>query len=98
MRRWAMQEHPVRRNLGELTSILNDSADLPVEFMSTEDKRAALHELAAVTAGLDHLRLRLINASSDVADQDGARDVASWLTAHTHTDRATNARQQRLAQ
>ena len=93
-----MQEHPVRRNLGEVTRILTDTVELPVEFMGTADKRAALDELAAVTARLDYLRLQLINASSDVADEDGARDVAAWLTTHTLTDRGTNARQQRVAQ
>ena len=93
-----MQDHPVRRNLGELTRILTDIVELPVEYMATTDKRAALEDLAAVTARLDYLRLRLIGASDDVADEDGARDVAAWLTSHTLTDRSTNARHQRLAQ
>jgi len=94
----AVDEHPVRRSLGELARILGDTVELPVEFMDPADKREALEELAVATAQLDYVRLRLIGASGDVADQDGARDVASWLTAHTRTDRATNARQQRLAQ
>jgi len=93
-----MQDHPVRRQLGELTRILTDTVQLPVELMGTADKRAALEELAEATARLDYLRLQLIGDSSDVADADGARDVAAWLTTHTRTDRATNARQQRLAQ
>ena len=93
-----MQDHPVRRNLGELTRILTDTVDIPVDYMDTDDKRAALLEMAAARARLDFLELRLIGASDDVADHDGARDVASWLTTHTRTDRATNARHQRLAQ
>lgn len=93
-----MHDHPVRRNLGELTRILTDTVDIPVELMATDDKRAALLELAATRARLDYLELRLIGASDDVADHDGARDVAAWLTVHTRTVRATNARRQRLAQ
>ena len=92
-----MQDHPVRRALDEVDHILADVTDVPVDFMSADDKRTAFAELATVTARLDYLRLKLIGASDDVADEDGARDVAAWLTSHTLTDRSTNARHQRLA-
>jgi hypothetical protein len=76
---------------------LKDVADLDPAFMTTDDKAAALLELATVSAQLDALRLRLMAASGDVAERDAARDVASWLAHRTRADRREARADQRLA-
>ena len=47
--------------------------------MRTPDKAEALVRLTGLVDQLETLRLRVIAASDDVADQDGAPNVASWL-------------------
>ena len=86
------------RAVGEIGQSLKDITDVPVEFLSTNEKREALLAAQAVTSGLESLRLRLMAASADVADDEGCRDIATWLALRAHTDRAATARLLRLAQ
>jgi Domain of unknown function (DUF222) len=87
----------VIQSIRAVSRALKDSADVAVEFMSTTQRRQSLLEITAAATQLQSLRLRLIATSGDVADADGARDIATWLAHHTQTDRATNARELRLA-
>jgi len=92
-----VDRHPTLRCVDDLERSLKDIAGVAVEFMSTADKREALLRSGAVLAQLESLRLRLVAASGDVADDDGCRDVATWLALNSHTDRSANARFERLA-
>ena len=65
--------------------------------MRPEDKQAALLQLTRVEAQLSALRLRLMAVSDDVAQTQGARDVAAMVTHHTRTDGAGNRRDLALA-
>ncbi len=88
--------HPVLRCADTLASTLKDTTDVAVEFMSASEKRAALLRVVEIGSQLESLRLRLIAASGDVAAIEGQRDVATWLSAHTRTDRRDNSRAERL--
>ena len=94
----AVDRHPALRAVDELTRALKDVRDLPVEFMSTDERREALLQATVAEAQLESLRMRLMAASSDVADDEGVRDIATWLSLRAHTDRAGTARLLRLAQ
>ncbi|WP_248581126.1 HNH endonuclease signature motif containing protein [Nocardioides sp. InS609-2] len=89
--------HPVLECADVIDSALKDVAGVSVPFMDTPTKREALLRLTALTGQLEALRLRVIAAADDVADHDGARDVASWLAKHARVDRPAAARSARLA-
>jgi hypothetical protein len=55
-----------------------------------------LLRVVEIGSQLESLRLRLMAASGDVASIEGQRDVATWLSAYTCTDRRDNARAERL--
>ena len=76
---------------------LKDVADVPVAFLDPDGKRAALLGLAELEAQLVALRLRVMAASEDVADAEGARDIGAWWAHHTRGDAVAARREQRLA-
>lgn len=55
-------------------------------YLSTSEKAMLLRELVRVEGRVAELRMRVMAASGDLADQTGARDVASWLAAETRQD------------
>lgn len=91
------QEPLVLRSIATITRALKDTADVSVGFLSAAQRRDSILQLAAVSASLESLQLRLIATSADVAADDGFRDIGTWLAHETRTDRAENARLQRLA-
>jgi hypothetical protein len=92
------QEPLVLASIATITRALKDTAGVSVGFMSTAQRRESLLQLTAALAQLESLRLRLIASSSDVAADDGYRDIATWLAHHTRTDRPDTIRAQRLAE
>ena len=92
-----MDRHPVLAAADQLGELLKDVTDVPVELMSTGEKREALRCVSRVAAQVEGLRLRLVAAADDVAADEGCRDVAAWLTTHLRSDRSGNRRAQRLA-
>uniref|UniRef100_UPI00036E04AE HNH endonuclease signature motif containing protein n=1 Tax=Nocardioides sp. Iso805N TaxID=1283287 RepID=UPI00036E04AE len=61
-------------------------------FLSTTDKAATILDLRRLRARLEELELRVIASAQDVAEEIGARDVASWLVAQEVVDsRAAHA-------
>ena len=91
------QPHPVVAAAAAVEAALKDVADLDPVFMPTCEKKAALLALDRVSGRLAELRLRVMAAADDVADEEGARDVAAWLAHHGHHDRAEVRRDLRLA-
>jgi hypothetical protein len=90
-------QHPVLACVRGIDGLLDDVDSVDPTYMLTADKESALRELARLTARLDSLRLRVVAAAGDVADQVGARDVAAWLGAHVNADRGAARRELRLA-
>lgn len=89
--------HPVLACAATINNSLKAVADLNPTFMTTTEKRTALLEFTRLGAELESLRMRIIAAAGDVAEEDGDPNVAAWLTPRTHTDPATNHRAEKLA-
>jgi hypothetical protein len=77
------QEHPVLVCADAIEQALKDAAGVPVEFMQTREKAAALVRLSRLSDRLAALRLRVLAAADDVALDDGARDAAAWVAHQT---------------
>lgn len=90
--------HPLLQCAETIEAALADVTDVSPVFMNTRTKREVLLRVAQVESELAALKLRLVAASDDVADHDGARDVATWLAQHTRDDRRERRREQTLAQ
>lgn len=90
--------HPVLACAGAVEAALTETTGVEVTYMSPGDKQAALLQLTRVEAQLAALRLRVMAASDDVAQEQGARDVAALVTHHTRTDGNANRRDLVLAE
>jgi len=90
--------HPVLACVESVTASVKAVTDVSPVFMDTADKRAALLGLARVEAQLIGLRMRVLAVADDVAQAEGARDVAALLTHHTRGDAVACRRELRLAE
>ncbi|WP_101523819.1 HNH endonuclease signature motif containing protein [Nocardioides houyundeii] len=90
-------EHPVLACTNAIVAALREVAGVDPLFMTVAQKRQALLALDQATTRLHALQLRVTAASADVADSEGHRDIAAWLTARTRGHRATHRRTQCLA-
>jgi hypothetical protein len=88
--------HPVVACTERMNQELREIADVPVEFMSADDKAAALVALSTAADPPATLRLRLLASADDVAAEAGARDAAAWLAHETRGDRHEQQRDLRL--
>ncbi|MEZ0578414.1 DUF222 domain-containing protein [Nocardioides sp. MH1] len=77
---------------------LNEALDFEPTFMSTDDKRALLLAIADDERRLAALKLKAMAASADVAEHDGARDIAAWIAPRTQAEARPLRAEQRLAQ
>ena len=76
--------HPVLDAVAAIDEALKSVADVNPTFMTATTKAAALRELARADARLAELQARILAEADDVAEQDGAGDVAEWLATRTH--------------
>ena len=76
-------QHPIVGCLAEIGRVLDEVADAQAVYLSTTEKAAALRELASLESRVAGLRLRVMAAAGDVAEESGARDVAAWVSQHT---------------
>ncbi|MGH3413707.1 MAG: DUF222 domain-containing protein [Marmoricola sp.] len=90
--------HPVLGFALGLEQALDKAAGIEPCFAATGEKRAALLALHRAEQRLHAVRLRLLAGSGDVAELDGARNVAAWLEAHTPTEHGPNHRDLQLAE
>jgi hypothetical protein len=97
--RWRVSplEHPVLRLLAGVEADVDDLADFDPAYLPTRDKERALKALARQAARLEGLRLRLLAASGDVAQDRGARSAGEWLAGECHDDPRAGVRDQRVA-
>lgn len=89
-------QHPVLATVAVMEAALKDVSDIDPVFMRTPDKAAALLALSRVASQVEELHLRLLTCADDVADEDGARDPASWLAFRSRSDPAVLRRDQWL--
>jgi hypothetical protein len=90
-------QHPIVACAENITEALSEVVDVQPVYMSMDDKRRALLTLTRAERRLAELKLRVLAAAKDVAEEDGARDVAAWIAPRTHADWSTARREQRLA-
>jgi proteasome lid subunit RPN8/RPN11 len=76
--------HPVLGAVVAITAALDRVTEANPSFMATDQKAAALVEIARAKAQLAELESRVIAAAADVAAESAARDIAAWLHHHTH--------------
>jgi hypothetical protein len=93
-----LEEHPLLRCLTSVRGALDDAAELDPRFVPTRDKERALRAVDRELARLEGLRLRLLAASGDVADDAGARSAGVWLAGESRAGTASGVRAQRLAE
>lgn len=90
--------HPILGCVAEMRAALDEVRDVQPTYMSAEDKRAALVELAQLEGRATELRLRVLAASGEVGEDSGARDAAAWLSHATRSEPATSRADALLAQ
>ena len=94
-------EHPMLGCAESIHAALDEVADVDPAWMTTADKARALTELSRAEARLEGLRGRVLATAADVAKEEGARNVTTWLAHRTVGDygatRALVARADALA-
>jgi hypothetical protein len=92
------QPHPILGCAQTISALVTKVRDAQPVYMAPADKRAALLALNTAARQLAELNLRVIAASADVAEEDGARDIAGWLAPRIQADSPAVRADQRLAQ
>ena len=92
-----LEEHPLLRALTSVDAALDDVAGLDPTYLSTREKERALLAVQRELARLEGLRLELLAAAGDVADEHAARSAGTWLAVETRSGARQGARDQRLA-
>lgn len=90
--------HPVLSCAEAIEDALKEVRDVSASFMGTAEKRRALVQLARLQQQLAGLYLDVVATADDVAEEDGARSVGSWIDLHTRGDAGGGARSRRLAE
>ena len=90
--------HPLLAGAAVIEAALEDMASCDPRYLSAEEKRALLVQLARTEARLAAVRLRTMAVADDVAAEEGARDVAALLTHETRGDAAEQRRELALAE
>ena len=90
-------QHPLQRCAPRVSAVIDEVADSSPIFLTAEAKREVLVGLSRAIARLEAVRLSVLSASGDVADQDAARSAGAWLAVRARLDRPEGARLQRLA-
>jgi hypothetical protein len=91
-------QHPILGSVAELEGALDQVADAQPVYLSTGEKADAMRRLARVEARVAGLRLGVMAAAGDVAEETGARVVAAWYSQHTRTESDQARAEDRLAQ
>ncbi|RHW25634.1 DUF222 domain-containing protein [Nocardioides immobilis] len=78
--------HPIVGAVTAARESLKGVRDVQPVFMSPAAQTDAVTSIAALEGMLAELKLRVLAASGDAADQAGARDVGAWLAHLTQAD------------
>jgi hypothetical protein len=91
--------HPIVGFTRALSGALDRVLTQEPAFLTTEDKRVVLVELARQRARLEALELKVLAAADrdDVGAESGATSTAAWLANETLADRPEVAARVRLA-
>ena len=89
--------HPVLACADAIEQALKDVQRVDPDFMTTEEKAAALRRLDRLGDQVTALRLRVMAGAGDVAEVTADHSVATWLAAETRTDPRERAGELALA-
>lgn len=89
--------HPMLACVAQLGALLDDAATMQPVYLSTEEKGAAMRELARLETRVTALRLRVMAVADDTAEATGARDVAAWWSHATLSESDAARADERLA-
>lgn len=90
--------HPILQCAEQIAAALRGVDGVPAAWMEIDDRRTALRELTRLSSRVEAVRHALLAFSDDVAHEDGARDIAGWLSVDQRLDRHEVARAARLAE
>lgn len=90
-------EHPLQRCVSTVTAALDEAAGYDPIYLTTEAKASVLTDLSRQIARLEGLRLMVVAASGDVAEEAGARSAGAWCAREAGLDAAAGRRLQKLA-
>lgn len=90
-------EHPLRRCVSTMGAVLDEANGSDPIYLTTRDKASVLVDLSRVISRLEGLRLQVLAAASDVAEESGARSAGQWLSRPAALDPIEGRRLQRLA-
>ena len=91
-------QHPYQRCADAVAVAVDDAAGSSPVLLSSDAKREVLLDLSRQIARLEGLRLAVLAAAGEVAEQDAARDPGSWLATQARVGRPEGRRLQRLAE
>jgi hypothetical protein len=89
--------HPVVACADAIEQALKDVCGVDPDFMTTDEKAAALRRLDRLGDQVTALRLRVMAGAGDVAEVTADHTVATWLAAETRTDPRDRAGELALA-
>lgn len=89
--------HPLVRCVERITEALDSAECLDPRYLPVDEKKDLLMALSRQGERLAGLRLSVVSSADDVADDDGARSIGSWLAHHSRVDGNVAARDARLA-
>lgn len=90
--------HPLERCVSAVSAAVDDAAGSSACFLPAAAKREVLLGLSREIARLEALRLGVLAAAGDVAEEDAARTPGAWLAVEARLERPEGRRLQRLAE
>lgn len=90
-------QHPLERCVVTVSAALADAVGSSPTYLSTPAKRQVLSALSRQIAQLEGLRLVVLAASADVADEDAARSAGAWVAVNARLEGWEGRRLQKLA-
>ncbi len=90
-------QHPLERCVAEVGAALDQAAGSSPTYLSTSAKREVLGRLSRQIARLEGLRLAVVSAAGDVAEEDAARSAGAWVAVDAGLERSEGRRLQNLA-
>jgi len=90
-------QHPILRSCAAIDAALKSVADVDPVFMSTADKAVALVTLQAEQDRIGELKLRVLGAADDVADEAGSSSPGMWLALRSRVAVPAARREEKLA-
>jgi len=90
-------EHPLQRCVAHVSAAIEEASGSGAHFLTTAAKREVLLGLTRQIARLEGLRLGVLAAAGDVAQEDAARSPGAWLAVEARLERPEARRLQKLA-